>query len=152
MSTPNATTLVVNMSKAVNPTWMEEDILGAVPVMPSSAWSKDSANGPTLDFTNPANATKIFNYLTAQAKSVSTYASNPLWQTVDGPYKLSSFNDTTGAFTMVPNTAYSGPHANPESTTRAFRSPRTRRNGTRSRPGRSTSAMFRRKTTRRSRS
>jgi peptide/nickel transport system substrate-binding protein len=115
MSTPNATTLVVNMSKAVNPTWMEEDILGAVPVMPSSAWSKDSANGPTLDFTNPANATKIFNYLTAQAKSVSTYASNPLWQTVDGPYKLSSFNDTTGAFTMVPNTAYSGPHATPES-------------------------------------
>ena len=115
MSTPNATTIVVNMSKAVNPTWMEEDILGAVPVMPSSAWSKDSANGPTLDFTNPANATKIFNYLTAQAKSVSTYASNPLWQTVDGPYKLSSFNDTTGAFTMVPNTAYSGPHATPES-------------------------------------
>jgi peptide/nickel transport system substrate-binding protein len=115
MSTPNATTIVVNMSKAVNPTWMEEDILGAVPVMPSSAWSKDSANGPTLDFTNPANATKIFNYLTAQAKSVSTYASNPLWQIVDGPYKLSSFNDTTGAFTMVPNTAYSGPHATPES-------------------------------------
>src|SRR5580700_1715760 len=115
MSTPNASTVVVNMSKPVNPTWMEEDILGSVPVMPSSVWSKDSATGPTLDFTGPANAAKIFNYLTAQAKSVSTYASNPLWQTVDGPYKLSSFNDTTGAFTMVPNTAYSGPHATPES-------------------------------------
>ena len=115
MSAPNASTVVVNMSKAVNPTWMEEDILGSVPVMPSSVWSKDSASGPTLDFTNPANATKIFNYLTAQTKSVSTYSSNPLWQTVDGPYKLSSFNDTTGAFTMVPNTSYSGPHATPES-------------------------------------
>jgi peptide/nickel transport system substrate-binding protein len=68
-----------------------------------------------LDYTNPANALKIFNYLTAQSKSVSSYATNPLWQTVDGPYKLSSFNDTTGAFTMVPNTSYSGPHATPES-------------------------------------
>jgi peptide/nickel transport system substrate-binding protein len=115
MSTPNATTLVVNMSKPANPTWMEEDILGAVPIMPSSEWAKDSASGSTLDFTNPANAAKIFAYLTAQSKSVSTYATNPLWQTVDGPYRLSSFNDTTGAFTMVPNTSYSGPHANPES-------------------------------------
>jgi|HubBroStandDraft_3_1064219.scaffolds.fasta_scaffold05122_5 peptide/nickel transport system substrate-binding protein len=115
MSTPNATTLVVNMNKPVNPTWMEEDILGAVPIMPAAEWAKDSASGSPLDFTSPANALKIFNYLTAQAKSVSTYASNPLWQTVDGPYKLSSFNDTTGAFTMVPNTAYSGPHATPES-------------------------------------
>ena len=33
-----------------------------------------------LDFTNPANAAKIFSFLTAQAKSVSTYATNPLWQ------------------------------------------------------------------------
>jgi peptide/nickel transport system substrate-binding protein len=115
MSAPNASTLVVNMSKPVNPTWMEEDILGAVPIMPAAEWAKDSPNGPTLDFTQPANALKIFNFLTAQAKAVSTYATNPLWQTVDGPYKLSSFNDTTGAFAMVPNTTYSGPHASPES-------------------------------------
>ncbi len=115
MSTPNATTVVVNMNKAVNPTWMEEDILGSVPIMPSAEWAKDSASGSTLDYTQPANALKIFNYLTSQAKAVSSYATNPLWQTVDGPYKLSSFNDTTGAFTMVPNTGYTGPHATPES-------------------------------------
>ena len=116
ISTPNANTIVVNLSKAVNPTWMEYDILGSVPIMPSFAWAKDSASGSTLDFTNPANAAKIFAFLTAATKSVSTYATNPLWQTVYGPYKLSSFNDTTGAFTMVPNTSYSGPHANPMST------------------------------------
>jgi peptide/nickel transport system substrate-binding protein len=115
IAVPNATTVVVNMNKAVNPTWMEEDILGSVPILPAAAWSRDSASGPTLDFTSPANALKIFNFLTAQSKSVSTYATNPLWQTVDGPYKLSSFNATTGAFTMVPNTGYSGPHATPES-------------------------------------
>jgi peptide/nickel transport system substrate-binding protein len=115
MSTPNSSTIVVNMTKPVNPTWMEEDILGDVQVLPSAVWAKDSANGPILDFTNPANAAKIFAYLTAQSKSVSTYATNPLWQTVYGPYKLSSYNDTTGAFTMVPNTSYSGPHASPQS-------------------------------------
>ena len=115
MSTPNASTLVVNMKSAVNPTWMEQDILSAIMLMPSSAWAKDSASGPTLDFTQPANALKIFNYLTAQAKSVNSYATNPLWQTVYGPYKLTSFNATTGAFTFVPNTTYSGSHATPQS-------------------------------------
>jgi peptide/nickel transport system substrate-binding protein len=115
MSTPNASTLVVNMKSAVNPTWMEQDILSAIMLMPSSAWAKDSASGPTLDFTNPANALKIFNYLTAQAKSVNSYATNPLWQTVYGPYKLTSYNATTGAFSFAPNPTYSGPHANPQS-------------------------------------
>jgi peptide/nickel transport system substrate-binding protein len=114
MSTPNDSTLVVNMKSPVNPTWMEEDMID-VSVMPSAEWAKDSTNGPILDFTNPANATKIFNFLIAQSKSVSTYATNPLWQTVDGPYKLSSYNPTTGGFTMVPNPSYSGPHASPES-------------------------------------
>jgi peptide/nickel transport system substrate-binding protein len=115
MSTPNASTLVVNMKSAINPTFMEQDILSQIMLMPSSAWAKDSATGPTLDFTNPANALKIFNYLTAQAKSVNTYATNPLWQTVYGPYKLTSYNATTGAFSFAPNPTYSGPHANPQS-------------------------------------
>ena len=115
MSTPNASTLVVNMKSAVNPTWMTQDILSAIELMPSSAWAKDSASGPTLDFTQPANALKIFNYLTAQSKSVNTYATNPLWQTIYGPYKLTSFNATTGAFSFAPNPTYSGQHVSPES-------------------------------------
>lgn len=115
MSMPNASTLVLNMSKPVNPTWLQEDILD-VGMMPAHAWAKASASGPTLDYTNPANAKKIWDFLNSQAKSVSTYATNPLWQVVYGPYKLTAFNATTGSFTMVPNTAYSGPHANPQST------------------------------------
>jgi peptide/nickel transport system substrate-binding protein len=115
MSTPNASALVVNLSRPVNPAWMEEDILGSVPIMPSAEWSKDSANGAIIDFTNPVNAARIYAFLAAQSQLASTYTTNPLWQTVDGPYKLSSFNDTTGAFTMVPNARYSGPHATPES-------------------------------------
>ena len=113
MSTPSASTLVVNLSKPVNPTFLTWDVID-IGIMPA-AWAKDSANGAPLDFTNPANAAKIFSFLNAQAKSVSTYATNPLWQDVYGPYKLSSFNATTGAFTMVPNPSYSGPHVTPMS-------------------------------------
>jgi peptide/nickel transport system substrate-binding protein len=113
-STPNSSTLVMQLSDSVNPGWFTDDILsyaGWTGPLPAHAWAKDSANGPILDFTNPANATKIFNFLTAQNKSVNTYATNPLWQVVDGPYKLSAFNATTGGFTMVPNKDYGGPHA-----------------------------------------
>jgi peptide/nickel transport system substrate-binding protein len=59
--------------------------------------------------------TAIFKYLTAQAKSLSTYATNPLWQVVDGPYRLSQYNTTTGGFTMVPNKNYGGAHVTPQS-------------------------------------
>ena len=98
-------------SPAVNPGWFLDDELSTVIPMPSANWAKTSASGPTLDFTVPANATKIYNYLASESKSVNTYASNPLWQVVDGPYKLTAFNSSTGAFTMNPNAAYGGPHA-----------------------------------------
>jgi peptide/nickel transport system substrate-binding protein len=111
VTTPNASTIVFTMKTAVNPTWLTLDALGASQPMPAQAWARDSAGGPLLDFTNPANATKIYNYLIAQDKSLSTWATNPLWKTVDGPYVLSSFNSATSAYTMTPNTRYSGPHA-----------------------------------------
>jgi peptide/nickel transport system substrate-binding protein len=114
MSVPNAQTLVLNMTKPVNPVWLQEDIID-ISMMPAHAWAKASASGPILDYTNPANAKKIWDFLNAQSKSVSTYASNPLWQVVYGPYKLTAFNATTGSFSMAPNPAYSGPHANPQS-------------------------------------
>ncbi|MBV9379339.1 MAG: hypothetical protein JOY82_21985 [Streptosporangiaceae bacterium] len=113
-STPSSSTLVLSLSGPVNPSWFTDDILsyaGPTNPLPAHAWSKDSVNGPIIDFTKPANATKIYNFLMAQNKSVNTYATNPLWQIVDGPYKISAFNATTGAFTLVPNTAYGGPHA-----------------------------------------
>ena len=106
---PNATTLVVNLKKAYNPSWFIEDQFGSIQPMPAHAWAKASANGPILNFTNPANAKKIYDFLAAQSKSVATYASNPLWKVVDGPYQLTSFNSTTEGFTMTPNAGYGGP-------------------------------------------
>ena len=109
----------MNLSSAVNPTWFTEDVLGQGPLipLPSTVWAKESTGGAVIPPSGwtPATMTKIFNYLTAQAKSLSTYATNPLWQVVDGPYKLSAYNATTGGFTLVPNTTYGGPHVTPMS-------------------------------------
>jgi peptide/nickel transport system substrate-binding protein len=107
-SAPNASTLVINLNKPVNPTWFTENNLALIQPMPAHAWAKASANGPILDFTSPANATKIYNFLAAASGSTGTYATNPLWQVVDGPYRLTAFNNTTGAYTMVPNPSYGG--------------------------------------------
>lgn len=110
ISTPNPSTLVLRLSKPVNPNWFVQNILAiAGTPFPSHVWAKDSVNGSILDFTEPANARKIYNFLIAQNKSLATYATNPLWKVVNGPYTLTAFNPTSGAFTMVPNQSYGGP-------------------------------------------
>lgn len=125
VATRGASTVVITLDKAVNPGWFWDDELSAVVPMPSAAWARASANGPVLDFTVPANATKIYDYLAASSRSLSTYATNPLWRTVDGPYTLTAFDATSGAFTLTPNTSYGGPHARTMSALRAvpFTSP-----------------------------
>jgi peptide/nickel transport system substrate-binding protein len=117
-SEPNSTTLVLNLKAPVNQTWFTENILGSMNAIPSAEWAKTSASGsvvPSSGWT-PATMASIYKYLNSQAKSLSTYATNPLWQVVDGPYKLSAYNTTTTGFTMVPNTTYGGPHVSPQST------------------------------------
>jgi peptide/nickel transport system substrate-binding protein len=110
-STPNATTLVMHLSKPVNPQWFTDDKLYYIQPIPVHAWAKAAANGPLLDFTNPASAKKIYDFLARQSGVTGSYASNPLWQVVDGPYRLTAFNNTTGAYAMAPNPSYGGPHS-----------------------------------------
>ncbi len=109
VTAPNPSTVVFTMKSAVNPIWFWQDELGMIQPMPAHAWAKASATGPMLDFTDPANATKIYNFLAVQSRFEATWATNPLWKVVDGPYQLSSFNN--GGFTMTPNKAYGGPTA-----------------------------------------
>lgn len=76
--------------------------------LPSTAWNIDKLGGPHLNFTNPANAKKIYNFLNAQGKDVATFATNPLWKDVSGPFKLTSFSATNSSYTLVPNPSYGG--------------------------------------------
>lgn len=102
-------TVVMHLDKPYNPNYFFLDQLNLVIPMPSHAWAIDKVGGPKLDYTQPANAKKIYNFLAAQSGKLSTYATNPLWQVVDGPFKLTQFSASTDANTMVPNAAYSGP-------------------------------------------
>ncbi|HTW19442.1 MAG TPA: ABC transporter substrate-binding protein [Mycobacteriales bacterium] len=108
MSAPSQFQVVLHLTKAYNPNWYTETQLNVISPLPSTVWNVASAGGKHLNFNNPANAKKIYDYLNAQSKKVSTYASNPLWQDVDGPFKLTQFNPTTDANTMVPNATYGG--------------------------------------------
>jgi peptide/nickel transport system substrate-binding protein len=106
---PSQYQVVLKLTKAYNPNWYTETQLNVISPLPSTAWNIAATGGPHLDFSNPANAKKIYDYLNDQAKKVSTYATNPLWKDVDGPFKLTEFNATTDANTMVPNPTYGGP-------------------------------------------
>jgi peptide/nickel transport system substrate-binding protein len=70
---------------------------------------KTSATSPTSRYDETtAGAVKVYSFLNAQSKNLATYASNPVWTTVDGPWKLGSFN-INGRAVFVPNRKYSGP-------------------------------------------
>jgi len=102
-------TVVLNLTKAYNPGYFYLDQLVLVSPLPSTQWAVDKAGGPQLDWAKLAVAKKIYTYLAAQSGKLSTYATNPLWQDVDGPFKLTAFSPSTDANTMVPNPAYTGP-------------------------------------------
>ena len=55
-----------------------------------------------------ASCSAVYKYLTAQAKNTSTYATNPLWQIVSGPFRLKAYSAGGTQVVMVPNTKYSG--------------------------------------------
>jgi peptide/nickel transport system substrate-binding protein len=117
-ATSGERTLVLHVSQPVNPQYFTQDILSQLNPLPAQRWDVDSANGPAITdwATNPADALKIYGYLSARSGSLNTYATNPLWQVVDGPYRLSAFNAISGNYTLTPNSAYGGPHATTMST------------------------------------
>jgi peptide/nickel transport system substrate-binding protein len=54
-----------------------------------------------------AKCVAVWTYLNSQNKDTSSYATNPLWKVVDGPFTLTSYN-IDGNYTFAPNTKYSG--------------------------------------------
>ncbi len=116
--TVGADTVVLHLKAPVSSIWFTYNQLAQITPMPA-AWDVTSANakagsgGCATDSgaDNWARCDAVFAFLTAQASNTRTYASNPLWGVVDGPWKLSGFSAAaSGAVaSFVPNTAYSGP-------------------------------------------
>lgn len=104
----NAKTLTLRLKKPYNSSYLTA-ILTELFVLPSADWNVASAGGPHLDYTKPANAKAIYSYLAKQSANQATFASNPLWKVIDGPYQLKSFDPVTGSFTLTENKSYTGP-------------------------------------------
>jgi len=122
------TQVTFTLSGAVNTNWYTYNNLSQITPMPK-AWditAKGAAPGSGGCFSGAygtpatdAACTKVFDFLATEAgfdpanpkaanNSFSTYATNPIWQVVDGPWHLTAF-DATGNVTMEPNPTYSGP-------------------------------------------
>jgi peptide/nickel transport system substrate-binding protein len=110
-------TVVLHMRAPVSSIWFTYNQLAEITPMPA-AWDVTSASatpgsgGCAADTAADkwAKCAAVYNFMSAQAKNAKTYASNPVWGVVDGPWKLSSFStNSSGPVTsFVPNTAYSG--------------------------------------------
>ncbi len=116
-SATDANTVVLHLKSAVSSIWFTYNQLAEITPMPA-AWDVSAAGGAAgsggcatdTAADKWAKCTAVFNYMTAQAKNAKTYATNPIWGVVDGPWKLSSFSTAaSGPVTsFAPNTAYSG--------------------------------------------
>jgi peptide/nickel transport system substrate-binding protein len=89
--------------------WIYNELGQLIPV-PQFAWDKESATGPVGNYDQtPSGAKAVYHFLAAQNKDRASYATNPLWQVVDGPWRLSQYAPATGDATYVRNLKYSGP-------------------------------------------
>jgi peptide/nickel transport system substrate-binding protein len=104
----NAKTIVFTLTGSYNPTWFTYDQLSQITPLPPT-WDKTSATGKTGNYDQTTSGAKaVFNFLTAQSKDIATYGTNPLWQTVDGPWKLVGYQ-SDGYAKFEANSNYAGP-------------------------------------------
>jgi peptide/nickel transport system substrate-binding protein len=101
--------IVLTLKTSVNPTWFTYDQLSQITPLPQHVMDKTSSSGKVGDYdSKPSGAAAVFKYLTGQARNISSYGTNPVWMTVDGPWKLIQYQSTGYAkFQRNPN--YSGP-------------------------------------------
>jgi peptide/nickel transport system substrate-binding protein len=109
-SYPSPTEVVLHLDRSYSQQWFEDNQLTWIFPLPQQAWDKTSAAGKIGNYDlTAAGARQVWAFLYGQAEKVSTYTSNPLWQTVDGPWRLTGYNQVTFQTTLQPNTKYSGP-------------------------------------------
>jgi peptide/nickel transport system substrate-binding protein len=126
--------LTMKLNSSYNPTWFLYNELSQVFPLPRFAWDKLSEGAPVGNYdvsaeprelapasaglpansylpVNPGTATSgalgVAQFLNSQSENSAEYDTNPLWQIVDGPFRLSQYT-SSGYVKMVPNKNYSG--------------------------------------------
>jgi peptide/nickel transport system substrate-binding protein len=106
--------VTLQLKQAYSTLWFTYNQLAILTPMPqawdvSATGAKAGSGGCLTDSASDswAKCKAVYTYMTAQNKDTATYATNPLWQVVDGPFKLTSYN-VNGNYNFAPNTKYSG--------------------------------------------
>jgi peptide/nickel transport system substrate-binding protein len=102
-------------NKVYNTSWILYDELYQVVPIPQQVWDRTSASSPigNHDLTTKG-AAAVYKYLEAAGSDESTMASNPLFQVVDGPWKLSKFSSATSYALLRRNTEPDSPGPRPK--------------------------------------
>jgi len=105
----SARSFTLTFDRAYSPAWLINNELPIITPLPQQAWDKTSAHTPVGNYDlTTKGAVAVYTYLSRQSASLSTYATNPLWQVIDGPFRLTAFNASTGYSVFVPNSKYTG--------------------------------------------
>jgi peptide/nickel transport system substrate-binding protein len=107
--TPNASTVVLDLNRSYNPAYYVDNELYDVPLLPQHVMDRTSLTGKVGSYDQTtAGAKTVWTFLQKQGADESTFTTSPLWQVVDGPWRISTF-DSNGYYAWTPNKAYSGP-------------------------------------------
>jgi peptide/nickel transport system substrate-binding protein len=110
VTTDGEHTVVLHLTQSFNPTYYTEDVLSFVQLIPQHAWDKTSVTGTVGNYDETASGAKaVYAFLQKEGADMATFTTNPLWQVVDGPWKLSYFT-SNGDWNYVPDKNYSGTH------------------------------------------
>jgi peptide/nickel transport system substrate-binding protein len=107
LTVDSPTRVTFHLNKSYSASWFLYNELSQITPLPH-AWDRTAA-GPSDCEHQVADCDAVYRYLADQAKTLNDYATNPLWQVVDGPWRLKSFN-ADGHVSFVPNKTYSGPN------------------------------------------
>ncbi|MDA8116606.1 MAG: ABC transporter substrate-binding protein [Actinomycetota bacterium] len=104
------TQFVIHLNGSYSQQWVADNELTNIIPLPAQTWDRTSMTGPVGDnASTTAGAKAVFNFLTKQSETLSTYGSNPLWKTVDGAWTLTSYDPTTSRVVLTANPKYTGP-------------------------------------------
>ena len=98
------------LKHSYNPVWFTGNQLTWIYPLPRQAWDKTCLSCRVgNDAATPAGARAVYTFLYDQSSDLSTYATNPLWQVVDGPWRIKAYNPTTYYAAFVANRRFAGP-------------------------------------------
>src|SRR4051794_14986598 len=92
--------------RAYSRNWVLMNQLSLITPMPK-AWDR-SADGPADATHDKRDAAAVYAYLMERNADKDSFATSPIWNVVNGPWRLKAYSRESGAV-FVPNEHYSGP-------------------------------------------